>query len=129
MLKRAFLLAALLAAIPFSSANAQVRVGIGIGIPVYPAYRPYGYYRPYYGGVVVAPTVVVGAPAPVVYAAPPPPVVYAQPQVVAAPPPPPSSQQVYVQTSPGVFQPVPSSQIANSPPPAYVAPTPGPYPH
>jgi hypothetical protein len=124
MFKRVVLLAALLAALPCSVAHAQVRIGIGIGVPVYPYYRPY--YRPY--GVYVAPTVVV-APAPVVYAAPPP-VVYAQPGpvVVPAPTPAPAPQQMYVQTSPGVFQPVSQNQISASPPPNYNPPTPAPAP-
>jgi hypothetical protein len=64
-------LALALLAIPLSSANAGIY--IGVGRPYY--YRPY--YRPYYG-----PSVYI-APAPV-YVAPPP--VYVQPAPVVVPP-------------------------------------------
>ena len=64
--------AALLLAAAFAApASARVVVGVGIGVPLYPAYP---YYPPYYA-----------YPPPVVYA--PPPVVYAPPPVVYSPPP------------------------------------------
>jgi hypothetical protein len=50
--------------LPTTSAQAWVRVGIGITVPVYgPYYRPYPYYYP---PVVVAPATVVVQPAPTV---------------------------------------------------------------
>jgi hypothetical protein len=55
-----------------SAAEAHVSVGIGLGVPVAPAYPVVGY---------APPPVVYAPPPPVVYA-PPPPVVYAPPPVV-----------------------------------------------
>jgi hypothetical protein len=80
--------------VPLTAARADVRVGIGIGIPVFGGpYHHYRYYRPGVGVYV--------APAPI-YVAPPPPVAYYQP-----------APQVYVP------QPVPVQQ-----PPVYVQPAP-----
>jgi hypothetical protein len=87
-------------------AQAGVRVGIGIGIPVYrPCWGPYyGPWRPYYwyGGPYVyapAPAVVV-QPAPVVVGTAPPPVVVDQP--VALQPAPAAPQAVASTGSPTV---------------------------
>ena len=59
-------------AVPAQAGWGGVRIGVGIGFPIYPGpyyYRPYPYYYP--PPVVVAPPPVVVQPAPV-YAAPPP---------------------------------------------------------
>jgi pilus assembly protein FimV len=104
--KRTWFLAALaLLALPLASVHAggNVRIGIGIGFPVF--------YRPYWHPVYVAPAPVVVAPAPVY-------VVPAQP--------------VYVQPAPTVIQAVPApapqplpapAPSPNPPPPP--APVPG----
>jgi hypothetical protein len=92
--KRAWVLAAvLMLALPLASAHAGgVRIGIGIGIPVF--YRP---YRPYYP-VYVAPAPIYYAPAPV--------------YIVPAQPP------AYVQPAPTVIQaPAPQPQPAPAPSP------------
>ena len=45
-------LASIMTIVP--AASARVRIGVGIGGPVYaPAYPYYGYYGPYYGGPYV----------------------------------------------------------------------------
>jgi len=122
-MKSALLVGALLAVmvIPCSFAQGQVRIGIGIGVPVYsrPYYQPYPYYYgyPYYPPprVYVAPQPVYVTPAPV-YAQPAP--VYAQPTAVYAQPG--QAAQTY-QTSPAAIAPVPSSTLAPAPQPAVPA--------
>jgi hypothetical protein len=92
-----------LLAIPLGPAQAGVRVGIGIGLPLfpgpyyYPYYRPYPYYYP--GYVYVAPPPVVVAPAPATVAAAPAPVVsQSAPATLQAPP---AAQNAYqAQSSP-----------------------------
>ena len=82
--KRTLLLAALAAlsllALPWGSAQAGVRVNIGVGAP---CYRHHHYYRPCYRpAVVIAPRpVIVARPAVVVAPAP----VYVQPSYCPAP--------------------------------------------
>jgi hypothetical protein len=119
--KRSWILAALLGAITCVPAQAGVAIGIGVGVPVYrPYYRP---WYPYRAAVVVAPVPVIVAPAPVVVAPAP---VY------------------YIQTAPGVYQPVnpqtlppgtqlyqmPAAPVATAPAPAtsYSPPPPAPIP-
>ena len=93
-LKRVLLTAVLvLLAVPWTSAHADWRIGIGFGYPVY--HRPYP-YRVYV------------APAPVYYVAPAP--VYVQPAPVYVQPPP-----VYVQPAP-VLPPPPAVQLAPAAP-------------
>ncbi len=41
------LVASGLAFVPVQRSNAQVSIGIGVGLPGYYGYYPYGYYRPY----------------------------------------------------------------------------------
>jgi hypothetical protein len=79
LLRKMGLATLLIACCPWSTSQAGVYVGVGLG-PAY--YRPYrcgwgygGFYRPYGFGVVVAPPVVVGAA----------PVVVQQPAVVQQP--------------------------------------------
>jgi hypothetical protein len=99
LLRKLGFAALLVVCCPWSTSQAGVYFGVGVGGPVY--YRPYGcyhhrcygwgYYRPYGFGVVVAPPVVVGA-APIVVQQP---AVVQQPVVVQptyTPPPPPPSQ-------------------------------------
>jgi hypothetical protein len=74
-----------LLALPLASVQAGWRIGIGIGIPPYPYYRPYRV-------VVVPGPVYVGPPAPV----------YVQPAPVYYYP-----QPTYVQPAPVYVQPVP----------------------
>jgi hypothetical protein len=98
LLRKLGLAALLVICCPWSTSQAGVYFGVGVGGPVY--YRPYGcyphrccgwgYYRPYGFGVVVAPPVVVGA-APIVVQQP---AIVQQPVVVQpsyTPPPPPPS--------------------------------------
>ena len=95
LLRKLIFAAVVLFCCPWSTSQAGVYLGVGVGGPYY--YRPYyrgwgyGYYRPYGVGVVVAPPpVVVGAP----------PVVVQQPTIVQQPvavqptytPPPPPAQ-------------------------------------
>ena len=89
-------------------AHAGVRIGIGIGLPIF---APYPYYRPYYGyPVYVQPAPVYVQPVPV-YAAPPPGAVYLQ----AAPPA--NGQVAAPQTAPTA--PTLQPTQAPPPPPAY----------
>lgn len=88
---------------PPSGGGPRVSVGIGIGVPVAPYYRPYPYYYPYYRPYPYY------YPPPVVVA--PPPVVYQQPAVIVAQP-----AQTVVQPAPGIVQQAPSQ-------PAYSQPT------
>ncbi len=122
--KRIPLFAALaVLALPWASAQAGVRIGVGIGVPCY-RYRPCYYpYRIYVGPppVVVAPApVIVAAPAPVAVA-PVAPVVLVPPAapVVAATPAPaaPATTAAYaspVQQAGGI---VPASSLPPAPEP------------
>jgi hypothetical protein len=85
-------------ALPLASAQAGWRVGIGIGYP------PYPYYRPYHYSVVVA-------PGPYYYA--PPGAVYVQAAPVYYYPPP-----IYVQPAPVYVQPAQPAPQASPTPPA-----------
>ncbi len=92
-------------AVPWTSARAQVGIGVRIGGPGFRGYyRPYGpYYRHYYPGAV---GIYIGPgyypPPPVIVAPPPPPAV-----VVTAPPPPPV---VIQQPAPAPVNPPPSAE-------------------
>src|SRR5262245_49236279 len=110
-IKRALPIALLaLAALPWSSAQASVRIGIGIGFPGF-YYRPYPYYYP---GVVVAPSPVYVAPPPVYYQPAP---VYVQPAPVYV-------QPQYAQPAP--TSPPPPAPAAARPVPTYAPPAPPP---
>ncbi len=92
MLRKLFLGASVMLVLPLTSAQAGVRIGLGITLPIYaPGYPPppYYYYRPYYGPPYYP---VYAAPAPV-YVTPPP--VYVQPPPAYAQPAP-----VYGQPAP-----------------------------
>jgi hypothetical protein len=97
-IKKLALAALAVLAFPWSAQAGGFRLGIGIGVPYYPYYRPY-YYDPYY-----RPVVVVAPPPGVVYVAPPPGTVYVAP---AAP--------TYVQPAPAPAQPLPPPRLV--PPP------------
>lgn len=84
MLRKLTLAALVVLALPWT-AQAGVRVSVGVGVPVYRPYRPYyygPYYRPAYVGVYVGPPPVYVAPAPV-YVQPAPTAVYVQPAPTA----------------------------------------------
>ncbi len=86
---RRILAVALLAILigPWATAQAGVRIAVGVDWPYYRPYHPY-YYRP---AVVVAPAPVVVAPPPApVYVVPAQTPVYVQPAPVYTVPPPPS---------------------------------------
>jgi hypothetical protein len=97
----------LAAALPAAAhAGGGVRVGIGIGFPLYPAY-PHYYYRPYPYYYYPPPAVVVTPPPPpvtVVQPAAPAPVVAVSP-TTQAPPPPPSEGTALATLPPPLPQP------------------------
>jgi hypothetical protein len=109
MLRKLFLAALVVLVLPFTTAQAGVRIGVGVVVPIHR-----GYYRPYYYG----PSVGVGfyyAPAPVYYYTPAP--VYVTP-VVPTP--------VYIQPV-QPFQPAPLPPALNQPAaPPQPAPVPAP---
>lgn len=99
---------------PWSSAQAGVGIGVGVGF----GYRPYGCYRPYYGGYRPYAPVVVGVGVGPVLVAPTPvyqPVTVVQPVYAAA-------QPVYSAAQPA---PAPAGPLQAEPVPS---PTPGPAP-
>ena len=89
MLRKLILAALAMLVLPMSSALADVRIGVGIGVPVFRPFHRHHYYRPYLG-VYVGPPPVYVAPPPPVYVQPVPAPVYVQPmpgQPLVPPPP------------------------------------------
>jgi hypothetical protein len=114
LLRKMGVAALIVACCPWSVSQAGVYVGIGVPGPYY---YPRPYYRPWYGGVYVAPPPVVVSAAP--------PVVVQQPAVVQQPvvvqpaystsSPPPASAAPPAQAPAPLPMPTPNTSVSNSP--------------